>query len=83
VDFRRYDYHRRRFGYGGEFDFEPNDDHTYYVRASIAGYTEAVHKNFFLLRGLDGAEQADGSVPTAPGGTTFLATATPEETLTD
>jgi len=83
VDFRRYDYHRRRFGYGGEFDFEPNDDHTYYVRASIAGYTEAVHKNFYLLRNLDGAEQGDGSVPTASDGTTFLATAHPEETLTD
>jgi TonB-dependent receptor len=83
VDFRRYDYHRRRFGYGGEFDFEPNDDHTYYVRASIAGYTEAVHKNFYLLRNLDGAEQADGSVPTAANSATFMATAQPEETLTD
>jgi TonB-dependent receptor len=83
VDFRRYDYHRRRFGYGGEFDFEPNDDHTYYARASIAGYTEAVHKNFFLLRSLDGAEQDDGSVPRGPDGTSFLATAGTQETLTD
>ncbi|HEX2816891.1 MAG TPA: TonB-dependent receptor plug domain-containing protein, partial [Phenylobacterium sp.] len=43
-DLRRYDYHRRRFGYGGELDFQPNDDHSYYARASIAGYIEAVHK---------------------------------------
>ncbi|HEY3951613.1 TonB-dependent receptor [Phenylobacterium sp.] len=83
VDFRRYDYHRRRFGYGGEFDFEPNDDHTYYARASIAGYTEAVHKNFYLLRNLDGAEQDDGSVPRGPDGTTFLASGQAQETLTD
>jgi len=83
VDFRRYDYHRRRFGYGGEFDFEPNDDHAWYIRASIAGYTEAVHKNFFLLRNLDGAENADGSVPRIEAGTAFLASAQPQETLTD
>ena len=45
IQLRRYDYHRRRFGYGGEFDFKPNDDHTYYVRANVAGYKEAVKKN--------------------------------------
>jgi TonB-dependent receptor len=82
VDFRRYDYHRRRFGYGGEFDFQPNDDHAYYLRASIAGYTEAVHKNFYLLRNLDGAEQDDGSVPRDAAGN-FLASAQPQMTLTD
>lgn len=47
VDFRRYDYHRRRFGFGGEFNFDPNDDHGYYVRADVAGYREGVHKNHF------------------------------------
>ena len=45
VDFRRYDYHRRRFGFGGEFNFDPNDDHSYYFRADVAGYREGVHKN--------------------------------------
>ena len=83
VDFRRYDYHRRRFGYGGEFDFQPNDDHSYYVRASVAGYTEAVHKNFYLLRNLDGAEQPDGGVPRTADGTTVIATTQPQVTLTD
>ena len=48
-DLRRYDYHRRRFSYGAEFDFKPNDDHSYYMRAGVAGYTEAVHKNFLLF----------------------------------
>jgi TonB-dependent receptor len=47
--FRRYDYHRRRFGYGGEFDFKPNDDHAYYLRANVAGYTESVKKNRLTL----------------------------------
>jgi TonB-dependent receptor len=45
IQFRRYDYHRRRFGYGGEFDFQPNDEHAWYVRANVAGYTESVLKN--------------------------------------
>lgn len=49
LQFRRYDYHRDRFGYGAEFDFKPNDDHRYYLRANIAGYTESVKKNRFEL----------------------------------
>ena len=45
IQLRRYDYHRIRFGYGGEFDFKPNDDHSFYLRANVAGYTESVKKN--------------------------------------
>jgi TonB-dependent receptor len=56
-DFRRYNnYHRERFGYGGEFDFQPNDDHQWFIRADIAGYTESNHKNFLLFRGLGDTE---------------------------
>jgi TonB-dependent receptor len=93
-DFRRYDYHRRRFAYGGEFDFEPNDDHAYYVRASQAGYVEAVHKNFLLLRNLDGGVNAPDPVtgvvgpsgnvlvdPNDPKG--FISTTTVNITTTD
>ncbi len=70
---RRYDYHRRRFGFGGEFDFTPNDNHSYYVRAANAGYIESVHKNFLLLRNLDASVPRDdngnptGPSPTLPG----------------
>jgi TonB-dependent receptor len=49
VDFRRYDYHRRRFGSGIAFDFEPNENHSYYLRADQAGYTEAVQKNHLYV----------------------------------
>jgi TonB-dependent receptor len=45
LQFRRYNYHRVRTGYGGEFDFTPNEDHHYYVRLNEAGYTESVRKN--------------------------------------
>jgi TonB-dependent receptor len=47
VDFRRYDYNRRRFGYGTELGFTPNDDHSYYARFDVAGYVESVQKNHF------------------------------------
>jgi TonB-dependent receptor len=76
-DLRRYDYHRVRFGYGGEFDFKPNDDHSYYFRADVAGYSESVHKNFLLFTNL-----SDPTVdPKNPNG--LLATTTPAITLTD
>jgi len=76
-DLRRYDYHRRRFSYGGEFDFKPNEDHSYYIRAGVAGYTEAVHKNFLLFTNM--------SDPSAdPSNPNVLSTLTnPDIALTD
>jgi TonB-dependent receptor len=83
-DLRRYDYHRTRFGYGGEFDFQPNEDHAYYARADVAGYTESVHKNFLLFKKLDGVEGDDGQIPVDPNNPNgYLVTTTPEITLTD
>ncbi len=83
-DLRRYDYHRFRFGYGGEFDFQPNDDHSYYARADVAGYTESVHKNFLLFKKMDDTFNNTGQVqvdPNNPNG--FLVTTLPQITLTD
>lgn len=57
TDFRRYDYSRRRFGYGGEVDYKPNDDHTLYLRADVAGYIERSHKDHFYA-GFDGKPSA-------------------------
>jgi TonB-dependent receptor len=83
-DLRRYDYHRRRYGYGGELDFQPNENHSYYARVDIAGYNEAVHKNFLLFKNLDGVEGDDGSIPANPADPKgFLVTTTPSSTLTD
>jgi TonB-dependent receptor len=45
LQLRKYDYHRIRTGAGAEFDFTPNEDHHYYIRANAAGYTESVIKN--------------------------------------
>ena len=64
TDFRYYDYHRRRFGYGSEVDFKPNDDHSYFVRLDVAGYKERAHKNHFYAA-FDGA-------PSAPDASGFV-----------
>lgn len=57
VDFRRYDYHRRRFGYGINFEFNPNEDHSYYARIDVAGYKERAHKNHWYAN-FDGSPSA-------------------------
>lgn len=66
LELRRYNYNRKRFGYSGEFDFTPNDDHRIYVRGSIAGYNESVNRDILAYNGLgDSVTQA---------GNTFFAT---------
>ena len=82
---RRYNYHRVRFGNGGEFDFKPNSDHSYYIRANVAGYIESVNKNFLLLTGMDGAEDpVTGAIPADPNNAKgYLVTTQPEISSTD
>ncbi|HEY1879761.1 MAG TPA: TonB-dependent receptor plug domain-containing protein, partial [Caulobacteraceae bacterium] len=83
-DLRYYNYHRRRFSYGGDFEFQPNDDHRWYFRADVAGYTEAVHKNFLLFENLDADYNQTGVVtvdPANPNG--YSVHTTPAITLTD
>ena len=64
TDFRRYDYSRRRFGYGGEFAFTPNDENSFYVRYDVAGYVERSHKDHFYANfdGNPSAPDANGFV---------------------
>jgi TonB-dependent receptor len=69
LQFRRYNYHRRRFGMGFEFDFKPNEDHSWYLRANQAGYVEAVSKNRLTF---DFSSYLP-ETPTAGGGFTSLA----------
>ena len=57
TDFRRYDYSRRRFGYGGEVDYDPNGDHHFYARLDFAGYVERSLKNHFYAN-FDGSPSA-------------------------
>ncbi|MDB5474738.1 MAG: TonB-dependent receptor [Phenylobacterium sp.] len=69
LELRRYQYNRRRFGYSAELDFKASDAHSYYARASIAGYTEAVHRQRLVYGKLGDAAVVD---PANPNG--FIAT---------
>jgi TonB-dependent receptor len=72
IQLRRYDYNRRRFGYGGEFAYSPNDDSQYYVRASVAGYIESALKSRLTYDKLDGAVMVDPANPAGYATTTAL-----------
>ncbi|TPG38667.1 TonB-dependent receptor [Sphingomonas koreensis] len=72
IQLRRYDYNRRRFGYGGEFAYTPNDDTQYYVRASVAGYIESALKNRLTYDSLDGDVTIDPANPAGYATTTDL-----------
>lgn len=45
LQLRRYQYHRKRFGYSGELDYVPAPGQRWYLRATLAGYNESVVKN--------------------------------------
>ena len=52
VDLRRYNYHRRRFGFGGALDYTPDARNSYYIRANDTGYTESVNRSILNYNNL-------------------------------
>jgi TonB-dependent receptor len=67
LQLRRYLYHRRRYGYGGEFDFRPSDTTSLYFRYAESGYTEDQDKQFLVYNGLD-----SGNGSGLPGAAGFI-----------
>jgi len=63
LELRRYNYHRRRFGLGGEFEYNPSDSSGYYVRYSMAGYIESVNRQRFLYNNMGDTVSVDPSNP--------------------
>ncbi len=59
LELRRYNYRRQCYGYSGELDFTPNAANRFYVRASLAGYTENVDRLRLELDGLGGPVVVD------------------------
>jgi TonB-dependent receptor len=53
INFRRYNYHRRRFGVGGELFLQANDKNSIHLRANVAGYIESVNNLQFHYTGLE------------------------------
>jgi TonB-dependent receptor len=64
LELRRYQYHRRRFGYGGEFDYTPDNDNSWFFRYNEGGYTESVYRQRLLYSNLE--FQGDGSTNLTP-----------------
>ena len=91
-DLRYYDYHRRRFGEGLEFDFQPNDHHSWYAprrhrRLQRGGAQElpAVPQHGHRHRRRRHLQiPTTGALPVpANNPNAFLTTTTPTSTLTD
>lgn len=63
IDFRDYELHRKRHGYGIDLGYQPNADHSWYLRAFDAGYTELYGRPYLHLI-MDGntVQNANGSI---------------------
>lgn len=69
VDLRRYNYNRRRFGFGGELSYDPNPQNHFYLRATDAGYTESVNRQLLNYSNLGDAGDNPSLVdPANPNG---------------
>jgi TonB-dependent receptor len=53
LDLRRYDYHRQRYGIGGEIDARANEFNRFYLRFLMAGYWEGKQNHHLDISGLD------------------------------
>jgi len=58
---RDYELNRWRHGFGIDLGYQPNDDHSFYVRAFDAGYTERYWRQFLQLT-------PDGNTTVLPSG---------------
>lgn len=55
LEFRRYEYERKRYGVAANFDARANDATSLYLRVLVSGYLEAAHKHYLVLDSLDAA----------------------------
>jgi TonB-dependent receptor len=53
LQFRRYEYHRRRYGAAANFDAKASDSTSLYLRVLYSGYLEAAAKHYLVLNSLD------------------------------
>ncbi|HLY57151.1 MAG TPA: TonB-dependent receptor, partial [Stellaceae bacterium] len=84
LQMRWYEYHRSRQGGGGEIDYKPDPNNTFYIRALDSGYEERADKHYLVLHGLDGTNDG-GTFATLPDGSFAVtnANATTQKTNTD
>ncbi len=53
LQFRRYEYHRQRYGAAANFDAKASDSTSLYLRLLWSGYLEAAAKHYLVLDNLD------------------------------
>ncbi len=53
LQFRRYEYHRQRYGAAANFDAKASENTNLYVRVLYSGYLEAAQKHYLVLNNLD------------------------------
>jgi TonB-dependent receptor len=53
LQFRRYEYHRHRYGAAANFDAKASETTSLYLRVLYSGYTEGADKHFLVLNNLD------------------------------
>jgi TonB-dependent receptor len=53
LQFRRYEYHRRRYGAAANFDAKASESTSLYLRVLYSGYIEAADKHYLVLNNLD------------------------------
>jgi hypothetical protein len=63
IDFRDYELHRKRHGYGVDLGYQPDANNSWYIRGFDAGYTEKYLRPYLHLK-LDGNTvlNADGTI---------------------
>jgi TonB-dependent receptor len=77
LQFRHYDGHRVRQGFGGELDFKPSPQTSFYIRGLEGMYDEQLDKNRLEIDGLDGSGTdalGNPGVLTDNGGGNYTAT---------
>jgi TonB-dependent receptor len=57
LQFRRYEYHRRRYGAAANFDAKASDSTSLYLRVLYSGYLEGADKHYLALNNLDDSSQ--------------------------
>lgn len=62
LQFRRYEYERKRYGMAANLDAKATDDTNLYARLLWSGYLEAGHKHYLVLNNLD-SDFANGCSP--------------------
>ena len=53
LQFRRYEYHRKRYGVAANFDAKASENTSFYLRVLWSGYVEGADKHYLVLNNLD------------------------------